>query len=279
MLVHPAIGVAGQYYHRFAQTLVQRNGWIVVVQEMRGQGTSSVRASRASNWGYWTIITQDFDTHLAIVESKWPDNPIFVAGHSASGALWALWLAKKTFEKESLSTIKGHIVFTGGDANYLSHPSKNTYLLARISQVVIYTLGWWPGTKMGFGGDAEAKDFMLDWGYNILYGGWNDMLNCTVPKITSELKNVHKPALYVSIEEDLFLPTVCSELLAKHYGSEKVTHIKLRHKDIPSLRDTPIEQIHFKIMRSDEISPIVESWVAKVLQYPDSPILPVSAKL
>lgn len=280
LFIHPAIGVAGLYYHRFAQKLVQRNGWIVVVQEMRGQGTSNWRAGPAKNWGYWTIISTDFDAQLSIVSARWPNNPIFVGGHSASAVLWALWLAKQTFEKSSsLANIKGHLAFTTGDADWKHYPSRNIYWFARMTQVIIHLLGWLPGTRIGFGADTEAKDFMLDWGYNILYGGWDQIKDCTVPRITSSLKQVNLPALYISLAEDALLPTSCTELLARHYGPEKVTHIKLRHKEVPSLKDLPVQQIHFKIMRSDEIFPYIESFVSTVLANPSSSTLPSLAKL
>ena len=54
----PAMGVAASYYDRFAQALAAR-GITAAIADLRGQGSSSLRAGRACNWGYADMVEQD----------------------------------------------------------------------------------------------------------------------------------------------------------------------------------------------------------------------------
>lgn len=55
----PAMGTPAKYYAPFARALAERLASAVAFAELRGQGTSSARASRGDRFGYRDIVEHD----------------------------------------------------------------------------------------------------------------------------------------------------------------------------------------------------------------------------
>lgn len=267
MIIHPALGVPGRYYSRLAEKLCARNNWIIAVQEQRGQGSSGWTASSSKNWGYWTPIAVDFDLHLATLRSKFPDNPLFILGHSAGAILWALWMSKQLKEgKESevRKQIRGFLVIACGVIDYRIHPSRTLLPFSLFVASASYILGWFPGERLGFGGPAEAKNFMLDWCHNIWTGNWKP-IGCPYDDITENMKNIPVPAYFTTIDSDVFTPPVCCAKFASYLNPSTTTYKTIESKNYEEYRDVPGEVIHIRWARGDAILPIIEDFVVKTL--------------
>lgn len=262
VMIHPALGTPGKYYERLSKKLVLKNGWVVANQEMRGHGSSSWIASSSQNWSYWTSPALDFDLHMAIVKSLYPTQPIFAFGHSAGGILWTLWMAKMAFAGKTHG-LAGFISVASGSVYYrVLEKSMSAWLLGVWVWSTSAAIGWFPGTKLGFGGEREAKHFIQDWTHNILYGHWQPH-GCPIPDISTKwFKEVHIPACFISIDQDQYTPHASTIAFMEMFpkGSDH-THIKVTAKDDPELCKLELPQLHHKWARGDSFIPYISDWV------------------
>ncbi len=81
LICFPAMGVSAKFYHPFALRLAQR-GWNVVTADLRGNGYSSVRASKQNNFGYHEMLTYDWPAIISQARSLFPNRPLILLGHS-----------------------------------------------------------------------------------------------------------------------------------------------------------------------------------------------------
>lgn len=242
---------------------------------MRGQGSSSWKASPEVNWSYWTEVEYDFDLQLSVLKKQYPRNPIFPLGHSAGGIMWTLWMAKKVYEKreDHLSWIRAYITVASGSVYYRFHPSKAVYWYALKVASIAYAMGWFPGTQNGFGNEREAKDFMLDWCHNILFGYWQPR-GCPIPNISQVYRWIPKAALYVSIDDDPFTPPTSAIEMSKFYGQDKVQFVTLVAKEEPALKNIDGPSLHVRWARTDVVFPHVYAFVMKELANPSKITVP-----
>ena len=268
IIVHPALGVPARYYFRLAERLCERNGWIVAIQEQRGQGSSSWTASRSIGWGYWTPIALDFDLHLAILRSKFPSNPLFILGHSVGAILWCLWMTKQLMEgkeDELRRQISGIMVIASGVIDFRIHPSRSLLPFSLWVALVSQVLGWFPGERLGFGGPAEAKNFMLDWCHNIWTGKWQPR-GCPHEDITSHFHKIPVPAYFTTLDSDAFTPPVCCAKFSEFLNPSNTTYVTIESQKYDEYRDMPGELAHIRWARGDTILPFIESFLTKTLQ-------------
>ena len=70
IILFPALGVRASYYKGFAEAL-SKSGVHVCTTDWRGQGKSSVRASRKVNYGYKELL-EDMGEVIDFVETQFP---------------------------------------------------------------------------------------------------------------------------------------------------------------------------------------------------------------
>jgi len=272
VVIHPALGVPGAYYSRLAKHLCERNDWIVAVQEQRGQGSSSWRASRTCNWSYWTPVALDFHLHLQLLRDSYPKNPIFLLGHSVGFVLWSLWLAKMTREKneEALANISGLLGICSGSIYYGIHPSNTLLMRSLIITFISNALGWFPGERMGFGGQAEARGFMHDWCRSI----WQDdqqPYECPHPHIMKTFKELKIPIRLMTLDNDEFTPPISTEKMAARFNPYYTSYHTIESKGELEYKDLPGDQAHVKWARGKAILPYIEGWIKQTLQSNNTP--------
>lgn len=268
VVIHPALGIFGGYYAKLAENMAYRYNWIVIVQEQRGQGTSSWRASRRENWSYWTPISYDFDLHLSIIRTSYPSNPLFILGHSVGGILWSLWMAAKVVEgkeAEVKKQISGFLCMASGSIHHAIHPSSSLLAYSWFIASVVTILGWLPGEKLGFGGPAEAKGFMLDWCSNIWTGRWQPR-DCPHQDITSAFKRIPVPAHFTTIDKDTFTPPICSSTFAEHLNPATTSYATIVSDSIPEYKNLEPDQAHIRWARGTAFLPIMEAFVNRTLK-------------
>ncbi|MET0807132.1 MAG: alpha/beta fold hydrolase [Pseudoxanthomonas sp.] len=154
----PALGVAAWHYLPLAEALAAR-GIAVFLHEWRGNGSSSLRASRAVDWGYREILTHDIRrSHEAIVANcEAPDR--IIGGHSIGAQFAACYLALHAGAFESLWLV------ASGSPYWRAFPAPRRYLFPLAFQFVPWIAdrrGLLRGRSYGFAGD-EARTLMRDW--------------------------------------------------------------------------------------------------------------------
>jgi predicted alpha/beta hydrolase len=261
-MIHPAIGTPGKYYDRLAKRLVLKNNWAIGVQEMRGHGTSSWIASSTQNWSYWTPVEMDIDLHLSIIKSLFPQNPIFALGHSAGGVIWSLWMAKMA-ALGRCHDIAGLVSICSGSVYYKIHPkSTQCLMLGMWVWTASSALGWFPGAKLGFGGEREAKHFIQDWTHNIFWGHWQPH-RCPISDITTKwFKHIHVPKAFISIDQDQYTPHASTLAFISMFpqGGDH-THFKITAKDDLELSKVDLPQLHHRWAKTDSFIPIISNWI------------------
>jgi predicted alpha/beta hydrolase len=92
ILCLPAMGVPARKYLPLA-TALNKQGVISALFEFRGIDTSSVRASRNNNFGYHEILSIDLPEAIRFIKTHYPENPIYLLGHSLGGQLATLYMS------------------------------------------------------------------------------------------------------------------------------------------------------------------------------------------
>jgi predicted alpha/beta hydrolase len=225
-LLCPALGVRASYYDRVALTL-SRAGATAVTMELRGQGTSSLRAGKGVDWGYEDHVRHDWPTAVAAIRERFPTAPLYLLGHSLGGQLSTLYLAKNP------SAASGIILVASGTNDFRAWPFPGRYktlvqmqLVAGLTRV----LGYYPGAKVGFG-DRQARQEMLDWASNGLYGRFRP----AGAEIDYEaaLAALKTSVWGFSLEGDALAPKNCTARLVAKLRSASVVHRHLTEKELP----------------------------------------------
>jgi len=154
----PALGVAARHYLPLAEALASR-GIAVFLHEMRGNGSSNLRASRQTDWGYREILTVDVPCSVATMAAHCGGTPLIIGGHSIGAQFAACYagLHPDTFARLWL--------VASGSPYWRNFPAPKRYAFPFALQFVPWLAdlrGTFPGRALGFGGD-EARTLMRDW--------------------------------------------------------------------------------------------------------------------
>jgi len=161
----PALGVAARHYVPFAQAL-SRRGVAVFLHEWRGQGSSSLRASRRHDWGYRELLCFDVPASEAAVAAALPGLPRANGGHSLGGQLACYRFALQ-------ADAAGETWLVGSGAPYwraFPLPQRLWLPMAyRFLPWLADRAGALPGRRIVFGGN-EARGVIRDWGRTAISG-------------------------------------------------------------------------------------------------------------
>lgn len=154
----PALGVAARHYEAFAEALAA-HGVAVVLHEWRGNGSSSLRASRQCDWGYREILAFDLPASQQVLRDVAPGAPRLIGGHSLGGQLACCHAGQhpQDFARAWL--------VASGTPWWRSFPAPLRYALPlayRFLPWLAQRHGVLPGRRVGFGGN-EARGLIADW--------------------------------------------------------------------------------------------------------------------
>ncbi|GJM08974.1 MAG: hypothetical protein DHS20C11_12500 [Lysobacteraceae bacterium] len=159
----PALGVRAVHYQTFFAALAEQ-GISSLGYDYRGHGSSSIRASRAENWGYPTLLEIDLPAAWQASAGVRAGRASWLGGHSLGGQLAAIVAHRLS--------ASGVIIHATGIPHWRSYgPVKGvglwtvTWLLQSIAAV----FGYYPGRRLGFGG-REARSVMADWSSTVRSG-------------------------------------------------------------------------------------------------------------
>lgn len=162
----PALGVGARHYQGFAQALAER-GVGVLVHEWRGNGSSSLRAGRRSNWGLRELLSLDIPASRRALDALADGIPLLVGGHSLGGQLACLHagLDATTTESRARSALTGLWLVASGSPYWRGFEPPRRWFLPLVYSGFPWLaslFGAFPGRRLGFGGN-EARGLIQDW--------------------------------------------------------------------------------------------------------------------
>lgn len=186
----PALGVAARHYLPFAEALAAR-GVAVCVHEWRGNGSSSLRAGRRTDWGYRELLGTDLPLSHAAWRARLPDVAHRIGGHSLGGQLAACHLGQHP------DAFTGLWLVGSGTPYWRTFPAPRGYALPffyRFAPWLARACGALPGRRLGFGGD-EARGLIGDWARVGLSGryraaGWPVDLEAGLRRVSAPIDGV-----------------------------------------------------------------------------------------
>ncbi len=249
----PAMGVRASYYELFAATLC-RQGFNVIIADWRGQGKSSVRASRAIDFGYEEII-RDIKELIEYAEAWFPGTKKIIVGHSLGGQIGSLFASRYS------KVVSGLILITSCSVYYKGWNKWNRIKL-RLAGNIFYPLskiiGHFPGDKIGFGG-REARAVIKDWCHNALYGEYK--LSNSKHDYETSLKKLNTHVLSISIESDPLASKQAVENLYKKFSAgSAISHLHLTSDET---KISPLD--HFSWTKDpDYFVGLVKNWIGEI---------------
>ena len=219
----PAMGVSARYYETLADALA-KSGLNAVTADLRGVGHSSVRASASTDFSYLDMISLDMPAVLDLVAARFPGAPVYLLGHSLGGQLCALYLAANPRD----ARVAGLVLVAASSVYYKGwdYP-RRIWIWAGIRLIRLITglLGYFPGRRMGFGGQ-EAKGVIRDW-YHLGITGKYDITLDNRP-LEEMLGRVELPVLAVTFENDSMAPEKGAGFLTDKLKTAPKTRVHLK---------------------------------------------------
>jgi len=246
----PAMGVPADYYTGFAKNLC-RKGLNVITADLRGNGHSTIRASRDTTFGFHEMISYDWPAIINEARKLFPASPLFLLGHSLGGQLNSLYISRNP------ENLAGLILVASGSVHYKGWPfPQNLKILlgTQITRMAAGLFGYLPGKQLGFGG-REARTVIRDWAHTALTGHYEPAN--TSYDYESSLKKTDIPILAISFKRDHFAPDQSAKNLYGKMNPSHVKHFCLTRNDIKAPGF-----IHFAWVRhSDPIVSKIKTWV------------------
>lgn len=218
----PAMGVNAKYYRTLAHSLA-KEGVIVVTADLRGIGSSSVRASKQNNFGYFEMVHYDWPAVIKAVKNMFPTNKTFLLGHSLGGQLSSLYLThQKDYEIAGLILVTTNSVYYKG---YGFPDGLKVLAGTNLAYLISIFFGYFPGRTFGFGG-LEAKNVIRDWARQGRTGAY-EILNSSIQYETF-LAKLTLPVISFTFEGDFFAPPGAAKHLLNKMENAKVKHVHMQ---------------------------------------------------
>lgn len=250
-LLAPAMGVPAQYYAPFLRALAAR-GVSCAAMELRGTGSSRVRASRRTNFGYDELVRLDIPAAQAALAARFGGAHVHAIGHSLGGQLLALALARDPAAFASLVLVASGSV----DHRGFAFPKRYSVLVqSQLANAIAQTLGWFPGHRLGFGG-LQPRRLVRDWSRQIRTGLYAPL----GPEFDYEsaLARVVLPVLGLSLHGDTLTTSKATDLLCQKLASCRID----REQFDAGLGGERGDAVHFRWARQpDRVAERVAQWL------------------
>lgn len=247
IVIMPALGVKAKFYTPLAFALKEK-GFIVITADLRGTGESTINPKRR-NFGYHEMLSYDWPVIIEKVNKHFPNNNIYLLGHSLGGQLNVLYSSQYS------QLISGLILIASCSVHYKgwSFPLNIGVLLTtQTARLLVKIMGYFPGKKIGFAG-TEAKNLILDWAYNARTGKYK-LLNSKTD-FENSFKNIKLPVLAISFEHDKLAPLKAVKRLTAKMQNASVKHFHYEKDDLE----------HFNwVKKNNEVVASIENWFAQL---------------
>lgn len=209
MLLVPALGVPARHYLGLCAALSQR-GVHAMVMDLRGVGSSSLRARRGIDWGYLDLVDVELNTLFKLAGQRWPGAARHWLGHSLGGQLCLLHQARHP-EQRADSVV---LAATGSPwVDTFDAPMR--WLVRLFAALVGFStrrLGVFRGDWFRFGGPQGAT-LMSEWS-RFCRSGRLGKLGSEGWDADAALAALQRPLLGLSMAGDTYAPLRSTERLA-----------------------------------------------------------------
>lgn len=257
VLVIPAMGVAAKFYDKLGEELAAA-GLAAFVMDLRGIGSSSLRAGRKVDFGYRELVELDVMAAVNAVKRSAESLPVVLLGHSLGGHLAILFSALHG------ELIDGAIVVAGGTPyfrNWKLPMSAITFFGSSIMRGLGFAMGYVPGNRLGFGG-REANRVVAEWA-RFVRTGKLVVRGIDRETLARDLRMSNIPLLGISLEEDEYAPRISVDRLLAMLPNAKLTRIHFNRGEVAEGID------HFRWAKKptvviDRISPWIDAmWTTR----------------
>ena len=162
LLVLPAMGIPAGAYRRFCEAACARGNHVLCL-DLRGVGSSSIRASRRCDWGYEDLVNGELAILLSRARLALPQAPLYWFCHSLGGHLAVIHTIEQL--EAGSEPVAGLILAASGSpqAELLAPKVRNqARFLVIMVKLMLATMGVFRGDWVGFGG-RQAATLMREW--------------------------------------------------------------------------------------------------------------------
>ena len=250
LMFMPAMGTRARYYKTFGAAMAAA-GVSFASFDWRGIETSSLRASRAVDFGYRQILEQDFPAAIRALREHLPAAPLWVGGHSLGGQLGLLHAAQASQDVQGVIIVaSGNVYFRGwkgvGSLRILAL-TQSAYAISRL-------VGHFPGKRLGFGGQ-EARGVIRDWSATARTGRYVPAGSTFDYEVG--MRQLDKPVFALGFDADTLAPKGSTARLLGKLPNSRCTHLRWGAADTAG-----VELDHFSwAKRPDLVVPTVAGFV------------------
>lgn len=221
----PALGISARYYEGLARALA-RPGLRVVTAELRGNGSSSVRARRGVDFGYHELVDLDLPAVIGACREAFPGARLLLLGHSIGAHISAMYASVNPGRVRGLVFVAAGTPFFKG---WRFPQSLGMLAVAHLTRGVSGLLGYFPGRTFGFFG-TEAARLMREWAALATRGRFE--VTGSPHDFERELAALAAPILALSFEGDFFAPPGALEHLLSKMPRTAITRERLAPADL-----------------------------------------------
>jgi predicted alpha/beta hydrolase len=247
VLAMPAMGVRASFYKSLAPAFAESD-FRLVTCDLRGHGRSSVRPSRAVDFGFREMLEQDWPAAVAAVKAEFPGAPVILLGHSLGGKLSLLYASAHPGAVSAVVTVAACSIYWVAFPWPLRLPLLGFTQLAAASARL---LGHYYGHRIGFAGN-EARTMMADWACQARTGRYH--VRGSAIDYEAALINMKTPALVVSVAGDSYAPRSAVDHLFDKLNPSHATRLHMRDERLEGLKG-----VHFAWVRQSQ--PVIEAVV------------------
>lgn len=260
----PAMGVKASYYGPLAEALRQPEvgdpDLAVVTADLRGLGSSNIRAGRRSDFGYREIVELDLPAVLSAVREAFPEAEIFLLGHSLGGQIACLTASRDRLTASQDRGLAGIVLIASCSVHFRGWPFPiNVGLLGfqTMAWLLAIVLGYFPGHRVGFGG-REARQLIRDWGSQGRTGRYN--IAGSDEDYEALLSALELPILAISFTDDHYSPKAPVDALLSKMPAASKQHLHLTPEELGATKIG-----HFSwVKQATLVTPRVIAWLSEV---------------
>ena len=250
VLLFPAMGVKAPYYFKLAESLNDL-GLHFACTDLRGNGPMHQQPSWGYNFGYAEMLKLDWPAAIQKIKQRYPDNPLYLMGHSLGGQLSACYTAMNPKD------VNGVIIIAAGNVHYKAfHHKWRTLFGTQFLSLSSHLFGYMPGNTLGFAG-REARQVMRDWAYNARTGRYRIKLKTGYHLLDGYLTQLKRPVLAISFDGDKFSPHSSMVKLLDKMPCAPKQHIRT------SALEMDVAEIgHFSwVKHTEKLAPKIHQWI------------------
>lgn len=238
LLLIPGMGLSARQYIAFAEALAG-HGIEVFIHEWRGIGSSDLRASRSSNWGYRELIELDLHASVDAAVKHTGREQLLMGGHSL-GSQFACMLSGRMPHR-----CKALVLIAGGAPYWRTFGfGMKLLMLAVIAgfPAIATMRGHYPGKRLGFAG-RESRGVIFDWARTARTGRYRPRGIDT--DLESAMASIGAPALAIAMADDWFVPESSLRWLTGKLKNASITY---------QIVDAEEKVDHYKWMKQPEVT-------------------------